>query len=148
VTSRVFIIILFQCPLNILEESSFDQFYIIWAVRGKNRWAACLQSSRPSFYCFIYVTVSDQNTTHAFYNLIHLYRGHTYIKNYILVLIWYRCQCREYWTGEVSADEWVPVFPVFPVFYWPLVLWKIYFVFIKMTYSSRYSFVACNSWYA
>jgi len=41
---------------------------------------------------------------------------------------------REHLTGEVSADEWVPVFPVFN---WPLVLWKIYFVLIKMTYSSR-----------
>jgi len=53
--------------------------------------------------------------------------------------------CREHWTGEVSADEWVPVFPVFN---WPLVLWKKYFVLIKTAYSSRYSFVACNSWYA
>jgi len=26
--------------------------------------------------------------------------------------------------------------------------YKKYFVFIKMTYFSRYSFVACNSWYA
>jgi len=49
---------------------------------------------------------------------------------------------REHWTGEVVADEWVPVFN------WPLVLWKKYFVFIKMTYSSRYSFVACNSLYS
>jgi len=46
---------------------------------------------------------------------------------------------REHWTLEVSADKWVPVFLVFN---WPLVLWKKYFVFIKMTYSSRYSFVA------
>jgi len=52
---------------------------------------------------------------------------------------------REHWTGEVSADERVPVFPVFN---WPLVLWKKYFVLIKRTYSSRYSFVACNSRYA
>jgi len=49
-------------------------------------------------------------------------------------------QTREHWTGEVSADEWVPVFPVFN---WPLVLRKKYFVYLKMTYSSRYSFVAC-----
>jgi len=41
---------------------------------------------------------------------------------------------REHWTWEVSADKWVPVFT--------------YFVFIKMTYSSRYSFIACNSRYA
>ncbi len=52
---------------------------------------------------------------------------------------------REHWTGEVPADKRVPVFPVFN---WPLVLWKKYFVFIKTTYSSRYSFVACNSRYA
>ncbi len=49
---------------------------------------------------------------------------------------------REHWRGEVSADKWVPVFPVFN---WSLVLWKKYFVFLKTTYSSRYSFVACNS---
>jgi len=49
---------------------------------------------------------------------------------------------REHWTGEVLADEWVPIFPVLNR---PLVLWKKYFVFIKTTYSSRYSFVACNS---
>jgi len=52
---------------------------------------------------------------------------------------------REHWTLKVSADKWVPVFLVFN---WPLVLWKKYFVFIKTTYSSRYSFVACNSRYA
>jgi hypothetical protein len=50
-----------------------------------------------------------------------------------------------HWTGEVLADKWVPVFPVFNR---PLVLWKKYFVFMKRTYSSRYSFVACNSRYA
>jgi len=54
-------------------------------------------------------------------------------------------QTREHWTGEVSADKWVPVFPVFNR---PLVLWNKYFVFIKTTYSSRYSFIACNSRYA
>ncbi len=36
----------------------------------------------------------------------------------------------------------------FLIFFWPLVLWIKYFVFIKMTFSSRYSFVACNSRYA
>jgi len=51
---------------------------------------------------------------------------------------------REHWTGEVSADKWVPILPAF---YWPLVFWKKYFVFIKTTYSSRYSFIACNSRY-
>jgi len=49
----------------------------------------------------------------------------------------FKTMTREHWKGEMSADEWVPVFPVFN---WPLVLWKKYFVIIKMTYSSRYSF--------
>ncbi len=42
----------------------------------------------------------------------------------------------------MSADEWVPVFPVFN---WPLVWWKKYFVFIKTTYSSGYSFAYVNT---
>ncbi len=46
---------------------------------------------------------------------------------------------------KLSADKWVPIFPVFN---WPLVLWKKHFVFLKTTYSSRYSFIACNSRYA
>jgi len=42
---------------------------------------------------------------------------------------------REHWAGEVSADKLVHVFPISN---WTLVKWKKYFVFIKMTYSSRY----------
>jgi len=66
-------------------------------------------------------------------------------KNLHAMIIFLKVPTREHWTGEVSADEWVPVFPVFN---WPLVLWKKYFVFIKTTYSSRYSFVAGNSRYS
>jgi len=52
---------------------------------------------------------------------------------------------REHWTGEVSADEWVSVFPVVLL---ADDIMKKKFVFIKMTYSSRYSFVAWDSRYA
>jgi len=85
-----------------------------------------------------------------FEDLIEEIDGHGFYQKRLLYLVWYSsivfsdC-CREHWIGEVSADKWVPNFPVF---IWPLVLWKNYFVFIKMTYSSRYSFVAFNSWYA
>ena len=49
---------------------------------------------------------------------------------------------REHWTGEESAEEWVPIFPVFNLL---LVLCKNFCVFKETTYSSRFSFVACNS---
>ncbi len=49
---------------------------------------------KKSFYCF-----SSRDTV-----------------NFVLVTLF-----REHWTGEVSADEWVPIFPVYN---WPLVLWK------------------------
>ena len=52
---------------------------------------------------------------------------------------------REHWTGEVSAYDWVPVFPVFNRL---LVFWKNKFVLIKTTHSSGNSFVACNARYA
>jgi len=72
--------------------------------------------------------------------------GHTNLVTKTALHFLYQAYCtREHWTGEVSADEWLPVFPVFN---WPLVLWKKYFVFIKMTYSRRYAFAACNSRYA
>jgi hypothetical protein len=43
----------------ILEEPSSDPCYPIRAVRGKNRGAACLQSSRPRFYCSMFITSKD-----------------------------------------------------------------------------------------
>ena len=39
------------------EEPSFDPCYPIRAVRGQR--AARLQSSRPRFYCYVSITVSD-----------------------------------------------------------------------------------------
>jgi len=74
---------------------------------------------------------------HDFANYIALYLG--YAGQFSLA----HCveKSREHWTGEVSADKWISVFPVFN---WPLV--KIFN--LKKTYASRYSFLACNSRYA
>ncbi len=55
-----FFFFFYPCPLCVfLEEPSSDPCYPIRAVRGKNRWAACLHSSRQRFYCSMSITVSD-----------------------------------------------------------------------------------------
>ena len=49
------------CPLSlILKKPSLDPGYPIKDVRIKNRRATCRQSSRPRFYCYVSVAVSDQ----------------------------------------------------------------------------------------
>ncbi len=57
----------------------------------------------------------------------------SFLLHYFLMTLIYYHQCfiaeniiREHRTGEVSAYKWVPVFPVFN---WPLVLWKKIFCF-------------------
>jgi len=48
--------------------------------------------------------------------------------------------CREHWTREMVANNWIPIFPVD--------IMKKNFVLKETTHSSRYSNVACNFRYA
>jgi len=58
-TLGLYLVLVFftPCPLSVfLEEPSSDPCY---PIRGKNRWVACLLSSRPRLICSKSVTISD-----------------------------------------------------------------------------------------
>jgi len=83
----------------------------IWHVNGsiykvdinklKNRFLVSIIVSELIFVSKVDVVCANSINSYAIVGCIY-------------VLMWvFVCLAREHWTGEVSAEKWVPVFPVF-----------------------------------